>query len=147
MCPWLPLMLTYNSELNRNAVHFLTTNLAELQLEYQYAYMPSQTYSLRNIVESAHYEIIAQTVYESLEAEEEVTEVVVAKSTRRNHIYAYARARDGRMRVFQVDFFGHGKDCVRMLAQVHNCGTMGTCRLYPCDMIMPEPICRNPGHI
>jgi hypothetical protein len=55
LSPTVPIMLTYNEELNRNAIWFIVTNLAEVQSEYQFAYLPTQTYSLRNIVEFPHY--------------------------------------------------------------------------------------------
>ena len=57
--------MTYNEELRRNAIHLLVANLQEVKNEYEQAYTPTHTYSLKAIIELPHYETLTQTIYES----------------------------------------------------------------------------------
>lgn len=85
--------------------------MSEIQSEYQFAYLPTQTYSLKNIMEFPHYEVLAQTVYESNHTEDEIVEVSVTKSTKKNQIYIYAITRSLSLKIYSVDLHIH-KDSV-----------------------------------
>lgn len=59
----LPLMVTYNNELRRNAFHVLIANMTEIKKEYEVAFLPTQSYSLWNLNDNSHHEVLTLTLH------------------------------------------------------------------------------------
>lgn len=51
----IPLAVSYNEELNRSAFHALLANTEAVAREYQFAFIPTQTYSLKSLADCPHY--------------------------------------------------------------------------------------------
>ena len=60
----IPLIVSYNEELNRSAFHALLANTEAVSREYQFAFIPTQSYSLKSLADCPHYEILSQAVFE-----------------------------------------------------------------------------------
>lgn len=56
------------------------------------------------------------------------------KSTKKNQIYLYAITNINTMKIFEVDLSAF-KEPVRELIEMENCYTVGTCKLYPPDLL------------
>ena len=61
--PKVPLIVSYNEELRRSAFHLLLANTIEVAKEYQFAFIPTHSYSLKGLTESPHYEVLSQVVF------------------------------------------------------------------------------------
>ena len=96
----IPMLISYNAEFARSAFHILLANVRDVAKEYQYAYIPSQTYSLKSIAEVPHYEILAQLIYEENTQGSPITNVVLNSSVKKGHILLYAGNSEGEIRAF-----------------------------------------------
>jgi hypothetical protein len=119
----IPLVISYNEELNRSAFHVLLANTAEVAREYQFAFVPTQTYSLKSLAESEHYELLSQTIFEENNQGERITNVVLNRSVKRGHFILYAGTEAREIRVYEIDLYGTNNS-TKLLTKIANVHAM-----------------------
>jgi hypothetical protein len=98
-------------------------NVADVNKEYQFAYIPTQTYSLKSITEFPHYEILSQTIFEESSQGEKITNVILNRSVKRGHFILYAGTANREIKVYEIDLYG-SLNSTKLLTKIANINSM-----------------------
>lgn len=142
----IPLIISYNEELSRSAFHILLANAADVNKEYQFAYIPTQTYSLKSITDFPHYEVLAQTIFEESNQGDCITSVILNKSVKRGHFILYAGTAAREIKVYEIDLYG-SHNATKLLTKIANVNSMVETTLYTNNSFYLEAYRNHDGQL